>query len=141
MLAAAPGVCAEPGAAVEQIIDVSAHSKEEMFRFSPKVTRVAEGTTVRFTGTTGRHTVTLIRKMAPEGVRSFDIRGQAEMDVVFDRPGVYGVRCRVHGRHGMVMLIAVGDEWSNLEAAKAHMPELEPAEQAVFEKLFSQLEG
>jgi hypothetical protein len=41
----------------------------------------------------------------------------------------------------MVMLIAVGDEWLNLDAAKGHLLKLDEAEQAVFGELFSQVEN
>ncbi|WP_170327759.1 plastocyanin/azurin family copper-binding protein [Ruegeria arenilitoris] len=127
-------------AVVHQIIDLNADTPAHAFRFEPKLLQVPAGSTVRFKGSTGRHTVTSIIRMIPVGARAFEIRGQPEMDLTFDKEGVYGIRCRVHGRHGMVMLLIVGDPSSNLEEARAYLPKLGEAEQAGFEELFEQLE-
>ncbi|WP_170336277.1 plastocyanin/azurin family copper-binding protein [Ruegeria arenilitoris] len=127
-------------AVVHQIIDLNADTPAHAFRFKPKFLHVPAGSTVRFKGSTGRHTVTSIIRMIPEGARAFEIRGKPEMDLTFDKEGVYGIRCRVHGRHGMVMLLIVGDPSSNLEEARAYLPKLGEAEQAGFEELFEQLE-
>ncbi|WP_170405658.1 plastocyanin/azurin family copper-binding protein [Ruegeria arenilitoris] len=127
-------------AVVHQIIDLNADTPAHAFRFEPKLLQVPAGSTVRFKGSTGRHTVTSIIRMIPVGARAFEIRGQPEMDLTFDKEGVYGIRCRVHGRHGMVMLLIVGDPSSNLEEARAYLPKLGEAERAGFEELFEQLE-
>lgn len=127
-------------AVVHQIIDLNADTPAHAFRFEPKMLHVPAGSTVRFKGSTGRHTVTSIIRMIPVGARAFEIRGQPEMDLTFDKEGVYGIRCRVHGRHGMVMLLIVGDPSSNLEEARAYLPKLGEAERAGFEELFDQLE-
>ncbi|NOD64390.1 MULTISPECIES: plastocyanin/azurin family copper-binding protein [unclassified Ruegeria] len=126
---------------VHQIIDLNADTPAHTFRFEPNLLRVPAGATVRFKGSTGRHTVTSIIRMIPVGARSFEIRGKPEMDLTFEKEGVYGIRCRVHGRHGMVMLLVVGDPNSNLEEARAYLPKLGEAEQAGFEALFEQLEN
>ncbi len=128
-------------AVVHQIIDLNADTPAHAFRFEPKFLHVPAGATVRFKGSTGRHTVTAITRMIPVGARSFEIRGKPEMDLTFEKEGVYGIRCRVHGRHGMVMLLVVGDPSSNLEEAKAYLPKLGEAEQAGFEELFAYMEA
>ncbi|MES0826839.1 hypothetical protein [Ruegeria sp. SCP11] len=127
-------------AVVHQIIDLNADTPAHAFRFDPKLLRVPARSTVRFKGSTGRHTVTSIIRMIPVGARAFEIRGKPEMDLSFEKEGVYGIRCRVHGRHGMVMLLVVGDPSSNLEEARAYLPKLGEAERAGFEELFAQLE-
>ncbi|NVO58411.1 azurin [Rhodobacteraceae bacterium B1Z28] len=140
----APAVMAEDlpeVAVVHQIIDLNADTPAHAFRFEPKYLHVPAGSTVRFKGSTGRHTVSSIKPMIPEGARTFEIRGKPEMDLAFEHEGVYGIRCRVHGRHGMVMLLVVGDPAANLEAARTHLPKLGEAEQAGFEDLFEVLEG
>ncbi|MEX0308042.1 MAG: plastocyanin/azurin family copper-binding protein [Ruegeria sp.] len=128
-------------AVVHQIIDPSADTPAHAFRFEPKFLQVPAGATVRFKGSTGRHTVTAITRMIPVGARSFEIRGKPELDLTFEKEGVYGIRCRVHGRHGMVMLLVVGDPSSNLEEARDYLPKLGEAEQAGFEELFDHLEA
>lgn len=127
-------------AVVHQIIDLNADTPAHAFRFEPKLLQVPAGSTVRFKGSTGRHTVTSILRMIPVGARAFEIRGKPEMDLAFEKEGVYGIRCRVHGRHGMVMLLIVGDPSSNLEEARAYLPKLGEAERAGFEELFEHLE-
>ncbi|WP_170763466.1 plastocyanin/azurin family copper-binding protein [Ruegeria lacuscaerulensis] len=128
-------------AVVHQIIDLNADTPAHAFRFEPKLLQVPAGATVRFKGSTGRHTVTSILRMIPVGARAFEIRGQPELDLTFEKEGVYGIRCRVHGRHGMVMLLVVGDPSVNLEEARAYLPKLAEAERVEFEKLFAALEG
>lgn len=125
---------------VHQIIDPNADTPAHAFRFEPRYLEVPEGATVRFKGSTGRHTVTSIPAMIPDGARAFEIRGKPELDLTFTQQGVYGIRCRVHGRHGMVMLLVVGDPAANLAAAQAYLPKLAEAERVEFEKLFAHLE-
>lgn len=127
-------------AIVHQIIDPSADTPAHAFRFEPKFLQVPAGSTVRFKGSTGRHTVTAIPRMVPVGARVFEIRGKPEMDLTFETEGVYGIRCRVHGRHGMVMLLIVGNPSSNLEEARAYLPKLGESERVGFEELFELLE-
>ena len=128
-------------AVVHQIIDLNADTPAHAFRFEPKLLRVPAGSTVRFKGSTGRHTVSAILRMIPVGARSFEIRGKPSMDLTFEKEGVYGIRCRVHGRHGMVMLLVVGDPSVNMEEAKEYLPKLGEAERRGFEELFAVLEG
>ena len=47
--------------------------------------------------------------MAPEGAPSFTGKINEEIEVAFEQPGLYGVRCMPHYTMGMVMLIRVGD--------------------------------
>jgi pseudoazurin len=123
---------------VNQIIDLNANSSYEAFRFEPDYLWLKPGTVVRFKGSTGRHTVSSVRGMYPKGARPFEIRGRAKMDIPFDQEGVYGIRCRVHGRHGMAMLIIVGDPKVNLE--KARVQKVGKKEAVKFKALFERLD-
>lgn len=58
-------------AVVHQIIDLNADTPAHAFRFEPKMLHVPAGSTVRFKGSTGRHTVTSIIRMIPVGARAF----------------------------------------------------------------------
>lgn len=126
----------EPAATVRQVIDLNAQTPADAFRFEPKIVRIKEGQTIRFLGSTGRHTVSSIRGMMPRGGRPFEIRGKPQMDLAFDVKGLYGIRCRVHGRHGMVMVVIVGDETVNIDAAESALVKVNEAERAQFEQLF-----
>ncbi len=94
---------------VDQLTDFSVSSASGMFRFAPDLVHVEPGETVTFLNSRGSHTVFSQKGLWPDGVPPVDISGQLRADVVFDRPGLYGVTCRRHGRYGMVMLVAVGD--------------------------------
>lgn len=123
---------------VNQIIDLNANSSYEAFRFEPDYLHLKPGTVVRFKGSTGRHTVSSVRGMYPEGARPFEIRGKPQMDVAFEQEGVYGIRCRVHGRHGMAMLIIVGNPMVNLD--KARTQKVGKKEAVKFKLLFERLD-
>lgn len=111
-----------PAIEIDQITDVSAGDVFKMFRFQPALVRIPVGKTLRFLNSRGQHTVVSIRKMWPKGVPRANLANIAAADIRFNRPGVYGFTCKVHGRYGMVMLVAVGDSWPNLQAAKRGVP-------------------
>lgn len=59
-----------------------------------------------------------VKVKLPEGVEPITISYQNVSDIKFDKPGVYGIKCKVHHRYGMVALIVVGDPAGNLEQAR-----------------------
>lgn len=124
---------------VHQIIDAKAETTFEAFRFEPDYLRIKPGTTIRFKGSTGRHTVSSVRGMYPDQAKPFEIRGKPEMGILFEQEGVYGIRCRVHGRHGMAMLVVVGDPSTNLDTARVQ--KVGKKEKIKFKRLFDRLDG
>ncbi len=112
----------KPVIEVDQVIDVRAASAFEMFQFKPGLLRVPVGKRIRFLNMRGQHTVVSLRKMWPKDVPKIQLDNMSDSIIRFNKPGVYPLTCKVHGRHGMVMLIAVGDTYPNLEAAKARIP-------------------
>ncbi len=106
---------------VDQITDFSATAASGMFRFAPDLMRIAPGDTVTFLNSRGSHTVKSQAGLWPDGAPAVDIVGRLRADVPFDRPGLYGVTCRRHGKYGMVMLVAVGD----VEVTAADMARIE----------------
>jgi pseudoazurin len=61
-----------------------------------------------------------------------------ELEVTFEKPGLYGFRCRPHYGMGMVGMVVVGEP-TNEEAAKAvQHPGMAKKN---FAKLFEQLDG
>lgn len=107
---------------IDQVTDVSAGDVYKMFRFSPALVRVPVGKTLRFLNSRGQHTVVSIKKMWPDGVPRANLANIRAADFRFNRPGLYGFTCKVHGRYGMVMLVAVGDLWPNRDAATKGVP-------------------
>ena len=59
--------------------------------------------------------------------------------VTFDKPGVYGVKCLPHFAMGMVAMVVVGDDTSNLEAAKGVKAPKKAKER--FEAIYEQIEA
>ena len=86
--------------------------------FEPAFVQAEPGDTIRFIPTDKSHDAASIKGMIPEGAEPFTGKLNEELDVTLTVEGVYGVRCVPHYAMGMVMLIAVGDPSSNLEAAK-----------------------
>ncbi|MEM1429854.1 MAG: plastocyanin/azurin family copper-binding protein [Pseudomonadota bacterium] len=95
---------------VHQHTDLSAARAQHMYRFEPNVLHVEPGATVAFLNSLGDHTVRTQKGLWPEGVEPIDIAGQSRSEVSFDQPGLYGITCARHGRYGMSMIIAVGEE-------------------------------
>jgi len=102
---------------VDQVIDLNALVPEKVYQFVPDYLWVEPGDTIRFLNSLGNHTVTSLKGVWPEGAERVDIEHQAVADVILEVPGVYGFRCKVHGRHGMYALVVVGAPDSNLDSA------------------------
>ena len=86
--------------------------------FEPPLTKIKVGDSVKFVASDQGHSAESIEGMAPDGAKPF--KGEIGQNVTetFDKEGVYGVRCSPHYVIGMVGLIAVGDTYPNLAAAK-----------------------
>lgn len=87
--------------------------------FEPVLTELAVGDTVTFIPTDKGHNVETIKGMLPEGAEPIKGKIGQEVVVTFTVPGVYGVKCMPHYAMGMVALLIVGDDPTNLDAAKA----------------------
>jgi pseudoazurin len=91
--------------------------------FDPPFLKVQPGDTVRFVPTDKGHDAETIPGMLPDGATPFKGQISQEVAVKFDKPGLYGYRCVPHFGMGMVGLISVGGDTSNLDAARqAKMP-------------------
>jgi pseudoazurin len=108
-----------------------------MMVFEPAFIRIAPGDTVRFLPTDKGHDAVSIDGMMPDGATPFAGKMNQEIAVVFDKPGIYGVKCRPHYGLGMVALVAVGDP-TNLDAARA-VKQTGKAKQT-FARLFGELD-
>ena len=87
--------------------------------YSEDITRIDVGDTITWVPTAKGHNVEIIA--APEG---FDIPKKSKLNkevaITFDTPGVYLYQCTPHKSMGMIALIVVGDDTSNIEdVAKA----------------------
>jgi len=107
--------------------------------FEPALTKIAPGDTVTFIPTDKSHSAESIKEMVPAGGELFKGAINKEVVATFTVPGVYGVKCMPHVGMGMVALIVVGEDISNLEAVKAvTMPK---KAQERLAPLFAEIEG
>jgi pseudoazurin len=86
--------------------------------FEPAILRVNSGDSVTFVPTDTGHNSASKRGMIPEGAVPWNGVVNEDLTVDFSVPGIYGYICLPHYEMGMVGLIVVGDDLSNLSAAK-----------------------
>ena len=82
--------------------------------YSEDITRIDVGDTITWTPKSKGHNVEFIA--APEG---FDIpkksKNSKEVAITFDTPGIYYYWCTPHKGMGMIALVVVGDDTSNID--------------------------
>lgn len=103
---------------IKQVMDMNSENIDKMYQFIPDYVEIEPGDKVLFKGTVGSHTAHSIQGMLPKGAKPLMISGSNTEEVTFDKPGIYGIKCKVHHRHGMVALVVVGDPSVNLEEAR-----------------------
>ena len=83
--------------------------------YSEDITRIDVGDTITWVPTAKGHNVEIIA--APEG---FDIPKKSKLNkevaITFDTPGVYLYQCTPHKSMGMIAMVVVGEDTSNLDA-------------------------
>lgn len=138
MMACAPAAQAEVFE-IDQIMDMTALTPEDFYRFEPNYYWIKPGDSVRFINTTGNHTVKSIAGVWPDGVAPVDISNQDKTELRLDVPGVYGFRCKVHARHGMFALVVVGSPESNVD--KISFDKLNERGRLVFGQLYEKMQA
>ena len=106
--------------------------------FKPGLIKVNKGDTVKWVATNPGHNVAFVENGVPAGVPLFSSPIQKEITYKFEKPGIYVYKCTPHFGMGMVGLVVVGGDKSNLAAAKAaYVPPLAKRRLA---PLFAELE-
>ena len=105
--------------------------------FEPNLVKIAPGDTVTFVSVDKGHNVEGIAAMMPAGAPAFKSKLSETFVQAFAAPGIYAVKCDPHYGMGMVALIVVGDDLSNLDALKAAKNPKKP--QDSFDALFAEL--
>jgi pseudoazurin len=102
-------------------VDVQLLNKGDMgaMTFQPDLVKIAPGDTVTFQPTDKGHNVETIAGMLPAGATAFKGDTSKPLVETFTVPGVYAVKCNPHYGLGMVAVVVVGDDVSNLDALKA----------------------
>jgi len=106
--------------------------------FEPSLVKIAPGDTVRFIATDKSHNAESIADMLPEGAKPFVGKVNQEVEVTFEQPGVYGVKCLPHYGMGMVAMIVVGTPANEADAKAVTHP---GRAKQVFANLFGKLEA
>lgn len=127
-------------AAADHVVEMlNRGSNGQPMQFEPAFLKVEPGDTVTFKSVRPGHNVVSIDGMLPDGAEPFRSRMSQDVTITFDQPGVYGYKCLPHYGMGMVGVIQVGDDSSNLEAAKAVRAPGRAG--ALFKELFAQVSG
>jgi pseudoazurin len=77
--------------------------------FEPDFLAIEPGDSVKFIATHKSHNAASIDGMVPESYAGFKGKINEEIEVTFDQPGFYGIKCSPHFGMGMVMLVKVGE--------------------------------
>jgi pseudoazurin len=111
--AAAPALAAN--------VDVQLLNKGDKgaFVFQPDLVKIGVGDTVTFEATDKGHNVDGAAADIPAGATPFKSQMSQELTETFTVPGVYVVKCDPHYGLGMVAVVVVGEDLSNLDALKA----------------------
>ena len=83
--------------------------------FSQEVVKVAVGDTVKWVPSSKGHNVEMIS--SPNDMK-FKSKNGKEAKITFDTPGIYYYLCTPHKGMGMIGLVVVGDNLSNIENVK-----------------------
>jgi len=107
--------------------------------FEPPILRVVPGDVVKFIATDSGHNAASKRGMIPDGAEAWNGAIDEELEVKLTVPGIYGYICLPHYEQGMIGLIVVGDDLSNLDAIKKVR---HPGQaRAAFRELIAELEA
>jgi pseudoazurin len=138
MLGALVATLGLAGAAGAAEVEVRMLNKgtEGVMVFEPALVKVAPGDTVKFVAADKGHNVEAVPTMLPEGAPPFAGKVNEELAITFDKPGVYGYKCKPHYGMGMVGMIVVGEP-TNADLAKAatHPGKAKQAFANLFDKL------
>jgi pseudoazurin len=109
----------------------------QIMQFDPAFLQVAPGDTVTFVPVDKGHSSDSIDGLIPDGATPWQGQISQGITVKLTVPGVYGYKCLPHFGLGMVGLIEVGTNPSNLAAAKAVT--LPPMAEKRMQELFAQV--
>lgn len=103
-----------------QMLTKDPNDRKNRNLFSPRIVKVKPGDTVKFVSAEKGHNSASSKGMIPEGTEGWKGKISKDVEVTFDKPGVYGYECTPHASLGMVGLVIVEGEGmtDNLEAAK-----------------------
>ena len=108
--------------------------KEKMV-YSIKVAKVGIGDTIIWKSVDKGHNVEFVEM--PEGVEKFKSKISKDAEYKFEIPGIYLYICTPHKAMGMIGLVVVGDDLSNLDEIKK--AKMRGKSKKVFKELLKEL--
>ena len=89
----------------------------EKMVYSEDIARIDVGDTITWVPTSKGHNVHFIA--GPDGWKlPAKSKNNKEVAITFDTPGIYLYQCTPHATMGMIAMVVVGDDMSNLDAIK-----------------------
>ena len=126
-------------AAAEIEVKMLDKGTEGVMVFEPSLVKIEPGDTVKFVSVNKGHNAESIKGMLPADAVPFVGKMSQDLEVKFDKPGVYGVKCLPHYGMGMVALIVVGTPANQDDAMKiVHPGKAKQAFATLFGKLPTQ---
>jgi len=101
----------------DYIVKMLNNGKEGLMVFEPPVLSIQPGDTVLFKATDVSHNSASIQGMIPQGATPWTGAMSQDVEVTFDKQGVYVYQCTPHAMMAMVGVIKVGT-LTNLEQVK-----------------------
>ncbi|HLT78705.1 MAG TPA: pseudoazurin [Ferrovibrio sp.] len=111
-----------PVSAAEFEVKMLDKGQKGVMVFEPALVKAAPGDKVTFVPTNKGHNVETIDGMLPAGVAPVVGKYNETISITFDKPGVYGFKCKPHYGMGMVAMVVVGSPENENEARAVSHP-------------------
>ena len=118
-------VISVPAFSADHTVEMLSSSNGQMMVFKPAVLKINPGDTVTWKATNPGHNTASINEMSPDSSLQWDGKINEELKITFTKEGVYGYKCTPHYILGMVGIVSVGDNTTNLSAASAYAADAE----------------
>jgi pseudoazurin len=105
-------------AADHQVQMVNKDSEGRAMQFEPAFLKIAPGDTITFVAKDKGHDSESLKDGIPEGAEGWKGKISQDVTATFEKPGLYAYKCTPHFGLGMVGLVQVGDDTSNMEAVQ-----------------------
>ena len=106
-----------PAFSADHTVEMLSSSNGQMMVFKPAVLQINPGDTVTWKATNPGHNTASINEMSPDSSLQWDGKINEELKITFTKEGVYGYKCTPHYILGMVGIVSVGNNTTNLSAA------------------------
>lgn len=104
---------ADEGPAQVKMLNVGSNGEATVFE--PAIIRVAAGTSADFIAEDFGHDAVAVDGLIPAGAEAFAGYKNADLNVKFEKEGVYVYECTAHQGAGMIGVVVVGDAKANLD--------------------------